>query len=71
MLQAPNAYIEPFKVNFPDTVFYINGVCIDLVKNDSETGQIISIKADSKLNYESIRNSFARIVRERRKYISR
>lgn len=71
MLCAPNSQIAACPLLFPETVFYNNGICIDLVKTDAETGLLLSIKTESKLTPEVIRNQFVTVVRERRKFVNR
>jgi hypothetical protein len=38
MLCAPNNKVEACPLNFPETAFYQNGVCVELFKTDHETG---------------------------------
>ena len=70
-LCAPNAQIEACPIIFPETAFYLNGSPVEIVKTDNDSGNLISIKQESKLTAELIRNQFVTVVRERRKFVNR
>jgi hypothetical protein len=44
---------------------------VEIVKTDNDSGNLISIKQESKLTAELIRNQFVSVVRERRKFVNR
>lgn len=72
MLCAPNNKVAACPVQFPDTAFYQNGVCIDLVNTCADTGFLQSFKQhESKLKWDKLTIHFVTVTRERMKYTNR
>jgi hypothetical protein len=70
-LCAPTPQIESCPILFPDTAFYKDGVALELIKTDPDTGLLTSVKQESKLTWEKITQSFITVVRDRRRFVKK
>ena len=55
-LCAPNSHIDACPLNVPETCFYQDGHAVEVIKTDFATGKLVSIKQESRLTAEQIRN---------------